>query len=356
VGESEVGDRNESQACFETELAQRLSNLGRLEKEAQALIDRLQKALETLPPPKPPLRYRLRHRFKMLLGIRAGILFQHNPKSLSLPTHYEHQGIPAIPPTICVVTPSYNQAKYLTQTLRSVLDQDYPKLEYVVQDGGSRDESPKILEQFGTRLTYWESKRDGGQSQAINLGFHHTTGEIMAYLNSDDLLLPGSLNYVADYFAKHPEVDAVYGHRILINEEGDEIGRWVLPPHDSKVLTWADYIPQETLFWRRRIWDRVGGKIDESFQFAMDWDLLLRFQQAKAKIVRLPRFLGAFRVHAQQKTLSQRDQIGDLEMARLRERCHGRRVRHDEISAAVFPFLLKQAAYHRAYQLGLFRY
>src|SRR5262249_23541680 len=143
---------------------------------------------------------------------------------------------------------------------------------------------------------------DEGQTQAINLGFQHTSGEIMAYLNSDDLLLPGSLAYVAGYMAAHPEVDVVYGHRILIDECDDEVARWVLPRHDDRVLTWANFVPQETLFWRRRIWERVGGTLDASFQFAMDWDLILRFREAGARFVRLPRFLGAFRVHARQKT------------------------------------------------------
>ena len=95
----------------------------------------------------------------------------------------------------------------------------------------------------------------------------------MAYLNSDDLLLPGALPTVAAYFAQHPEVEVVYGHRVVIDEAGDEIGRWVLPPHDDKALRWADYIPQETLFWRRSIWGKSGGRMDETFRFALDWEL-----------------------------------------------------------------------------------
>ena len=128
---------------------------------------------------------------------------------------------------------------------------------------------------------------------------------------------------MADYFKTHPTVDAVYGHRILINEFDQEIGRWVMPKHNPRVLAWADYVPQETLFWRRSLWEKVGG-IDESFQFALDWDLLLRFQNAGASIVRLPRFLGAFRVHTQQKTAATIASTGLAEMTRLRKRCHGR--------------------------------
>src|SRR6202162_2378644 len=99
----------------------------------------------------------------------------------------------------------------------------------------------------------------------------------MAWLNSDDIMLPGALAYVATYFNQHPGIDVVYGHRILIHENDQQNGRWVMPGHNYDLLSWADYIPQETLFWRRRIWDKVGGRVDESFRFAMDWDLLVRF-------------------------------------------------------------------------------
>src|SRR5262249_36979350 len=190
---------------------------------------------------------------------------------------------------------------FLERTLKSVLGQGYPRLEYIVQDGGSTDETAEVLERYRGLLHHCESAPDRGQAHAINLGFGHGTGEILAYLNSDDLLLPGTLHYVAHYFATHPEVDAVYGHRVLIDENDAEVGRWVLPPHNDALLSWADYVPQETLFWRRRIWDKVGASLDETFQFALDWDLLIRFRDAGARFVRLPRFLGGFRVHAQQK-------------------------------------------------------
>ena len=157
----------------------------------------------------------------------------------------------------------------------------------------------------------------------------------MAYLNSDDLLLPGAVPYVTAYFAAHPEVDVVYGHRVFIDADDQEIGRWVLPPHSDRMLLWADYVPQETLFWRRRIWDRIGGALDESFQFAMDWDLLLRFRNAGARIVRLPRFLGAFRVHPEQKSQALRLSVGEKEMALLRLRQHGREVTRQEIRTAI---------------------
>ena len=161
----------------------------------------------------------------------------------------------------------------------------------------------------------------------------------MAWLNSDDLLLPGALAVVADYFNLHPDVDVVYGNRLLIDENDMEIGRWIMPGHDSDVLSWVDYIPQETLFWRRSIWDKAGGQIDESFKFAMDWDLLVRLRDAGAKFAHIPRFLGAFRVHEQQKTSAAMNETGLQEMDRIHKRLHARVPHEIEIQKATLPFL-----------------
>jgi glycosyltransferase involved in cell wall biosynthesis len=237
-----------------------------------------------------------------------------------------------------------------------VLDQDYPALEYIVRDGGSDDGTREILERYSPRLTNWASESDSGQANAINSGMSHATGEIMAYLNSDDLLLPGAVSYVAWYFAKHPKVDVVYGHRVLINEDDMEIGRWVLPRHDDALLDWVDYVPQETLFWRRRIWDAVGGRMDEEFRFALDWDLLLRFRGADANIVRVPRFLGAFRVHSAQKTTAQAHGLGAAEMARLRSRVLGREPEQSEILRAMRGYLVRHILLHKLYRARILRY
>jgi ADP-heptose:LPS heptosyltransferase/GT2 family glycosyltransferase len=230
-------------------------------------------------------------------------------------------------PQVGVITPSYGQEKFIERTLRSVIDQHYPKLRYVVQDGGSKDRSPEIIAQHADRLQHWESAKDGGQADAISRGFKHlepslADHDVMAWLNSDDLLGPGVLRYVAEYFADHPNVDVVYGHRIIIDDDDREIGRWIMPRHKAETLEWIDYVPQETMFWRKRAWDLVGG-IDPSFQFALDWDLLARFHQARCRIVRLPYFLGAFRVHAEQKTSQAIHTTGAEEMRRIRTRFHG---------------------------------
>ena len=248
-------------------------------------------------------------------------------------------------PTISIVTPCFQHGHFLERTLASVLAQNYPAIEYFIQDGGSDDETRDILERYANRVSGWASEPDNGQADAINRGFARTSGEIMGWLNSDDLLLPGSLAYVARYFATHPEVDLVYGNRILIDDRDGQIGTWILPPHNDFALTLADFVPQETLFWRRRLWQRSGAGLDPSFSYALDWDLLLRFRDAGANMVHLPRFLGAFRVHDSQKT-SLAHPVGQREMSRLRERVHGRPFTTSELNALLRPYLRRHVVLH----------
>jgi GT2 family glycosyltransferase len=280
-------------------------------------------------------------KFQKIFAPRLGNLQQYAPRELNLPTHYSNT-IQVHPlPKISIVTPSFKQGEFIERTIKSVLEQSYPNLEYFIQDGGSEDTTQEILEQYSDRLTGWECKNDNGQTHAINLGFAKTTGEIMAWLNSDDIILPGTLAYVADYFKNHPEVDVVYGNRLQIDINDKEIGRWIMPAHDNTVLSWADFIPQETLYWRRSIWEKVDNRVDESFRFAMDWDLLVRLRDAGARFARLPRFLGGFRIHPQQKTSSEMTDVGTQEMNRIRQRLLGKTPSEKEIFKAVKPYLIK---------------
>ena len=295
-------------------------------------------------------RRRLRTRVRQLLRPRLGLLYQHRPALLTVPTSYFTTNAPSPAPTISVVTPSFNQGRFIERTLYSVVSQHYPALEYIVQDGGSNDETLEILRRYEGSLHHWASERDDGQADAINRGFAHTTGEIMAYLNSDDLLLPGSLAYVAHYFSEHPDVDVVYGHRIIIDEDNHHVGSWLLPRHDSDELTLVDFVPQETLFWRRSAWEAAGGHIDASMHFALDWDLLLRMRASGAKMVRVPRFLGAFRAHDSQKTQTLED-LYLMESAALRARVHGRGMSHDEAFLRAAPYMRRHVPYHLAHRL-----
>jgi ADP-heptose:LPS heptosyltransferase/GT2 family glycosyltransferase len=260
--------------------------------------------------------------------MQIGILRHYEPRPITWDRRLPKARLPeADLPQIGVVTPSYGQAVFIESTILSVLNQHYPKLRYVVQDGGSKDASPQIIARYSDRLSHWASERDLGQADAVRRGFAHIEPnlqpeDVMAWLNSDDLMAPRALRYVAEYFAAHPDVDVVYGHRIIIDGEDREVGRWVMPRHDPPSLEWIDYVPQETLFWRKRAWEVAGG-IDPSFQFALDWDLLARFHRAGCKIVRLPYFLGCFRVHSEQKTSQAIHTTGAQEMDRIRARFHG---------------------------------
>lgn len=287
-----------------------------------------------------------------LISPKLGKLEHHPPIPLRFPKRHVCLTRQVDLPVISVVTPSFQQVEFLERTLKSILDQNYTCLEYFVQDGGSNDGSAELLHCYADRLDGFESTPDRGQADAINRGFSRTSGEIMSWLNSDDLLLPGALEYVGDYFARHPEVDVVYGNRVLIDEHDMEIGRWILPPHDSKVLSWADFIPQETLFWRRSIWEKAGEHIDEEFRFALDWDLLLRFRDAGAQFVRLPRFLGAFRVHALQKTSAEIHDAGFDEMHRLRKRCTGLdTVSNKRLRKEIAPYMLRHVIHDAGWRI-----
>ena len=255
-------------------------------------------------------------------------------------------------PRIAIVTPSYNYAQYIASTIDSVLAQNYPNLSYHVQDGGSADGTLEVLKNYGDQIS-WRSQIDGGQSHAINLGFAANDGDLMAYLNSDDILLPGALAYVASFFAANPHVDVIYGHRIFIDRSQLEIGRAILPAHHSKALYFAGYIPQETMFWRRSVWDAVGP-VDEGFRYAMDWEFQLRAQTAGFKFARVNRFLACFRIHEQQKTSAAYD-VGHMEMQALRKRYLGHVPSRRELVWGLLPFLTKQYAYHLLYKMRVLR-
>jgi len=282
---------------------------------------------------------------------RLGRLRQYAPRPVTKLSPYTRNSISQANPTVSIVTPSYQQANFIERTLNSVLNQGYPNLEYFVQDGNSTDGTQDVLNQFRNRLSGFQSSPDAGQSNAINIGFNKTSGEIMSWLNSDDILLPCTLDRVVDFFNNHPEVDVVYGNRLLIDENDMEIGRWILPSHDSNVLSWVDFVPQESLFWRRRIWNVIGGQIDESFHFAMDWDLLLRFRNGGAKFAHIPHFLSAFRVHDNQKTSSNLREIGHTEMDLLRFRELGWIPSRREIHKATLPFMVRHVIVDIAYRV-----
>ena len=300
------------------------------------------------------LAVRLPEQIKDPLRPRLWRLQQYAPRRLAIPSWYRPGDDADTSLRVTVATPSFNQGRFIARTVRSVLEQGYPRLEYFIQDARSTDSTLEALREFGDKVAL-RSEPDGGQADAVNRALARGTGDIMSYLNSDDILLPGALHYVADFFARHPEVDVVYGHRIVIDEDDREIGRWILPPHSNRAISWADWIPQETLFWRRAMWEKVGG-VDTSFHFALDWDLLIRFRDAGARFARLPRFLAGFRVHDTQKTVQQINSTGDREMSRVWQRCLGYVPSKQEVTNRLIVYYVKHLICHHGFQLGWFAY
>ena len=206
-------------------------------------------------------------------------------------------------PTVSVVTPSFNQARYLEATMRSVLEQDYPQIEYIVVDGGSTDSSAKIIEQYADRLAWWVSEPDKGQTDAINKGFTRATGDIFAWLNSDDTYEPGALANAVAFMQKNPDAGLVYGDANFIDAEGQIIGRFNAQQTSLRRLQRGGvYIPQQSAFWRADMWRKVGP-LDPSFYFAMDYDLWVRLARV-TEIRYAPQLWANFRLHGDAKTIA----------------------------------------------------
>jgi glycosyltransferase involved in cell wall biosynthesis len=214
-------------------------------------------------------------------------------------------------PLISIVTPSYNQGDYLEETIRSVLEQDYPALEYIVMDGGSTDGSVEIIRKYADRIARWVSEPDAGQSDALCKGFARATGDVMAWLNSDDTLEAGALKTVGAMFAAAPDTDLVYGNMNFIDPKGRKIYT-AYPLLELGILRYENrFIPQQAMFWRRSLFERVGG-MDPALRFAMDFDLTLRFLRGGARTIKIHRVLANFRVHPDAKSSTIRD-VGERE-------------------------------------------
>lgn len=218
-------------------------------------------------------------------------------------------------PRISIITPSFNQGDFIEATVRSVINQRYLNLEYIMMDGGSTDDTLLKLQPYIERFSHFESGPDGGQSAAIAKGFSLASGEIMGFLNSDDVLLPGALNFVADFFNRHPKVDLIYSHRCIIDKTGNVTGHWILPKHSNFLMKRWDLIPQETCFWRRKLFEKHGN-VNPGFRFAMDYDLFVRYMRS-GHFRRVNRFLAAFRVHSNSKTTTQLFTIGHEEIKKV---------------------------------------
>jgi glycosyltransferase involved in cell wall biosynthesis len=206
-------------------------------------------------------------------------------------------------PKVTVVTPSYNQAQFLEETIRSVLLQDYPNLEYLVIDGGSTDGSLEIIQRYAPWLTHWVSEPDQGQSDAINKGWTRARGMIVAYLNSDDVYTsPGAISEAIAVFARCPEAGLVYGDCFVIDEFSEVRDRILGVPADLPMMLYRNRVPQPAAFVARRVLDELG-LLDPGLHFLMDYDLFTRIA-ARFPLVHTTKYLAGFRVHSTSKTTS----------------------------------------------------
>jgi glycosyltransferase involved in cell wall biosynthesis len=204
-------------------------------------------------------------------------------------------------PKVTIVTPSYNQAEFLEKTILSVINQDYPNLEYIIMDGGSTDNSVDIIKKYEDKIDYWVSEKDNGQSDAINKGFAIAKGQIFNWLNSDDLLLPGAITIAVNYMMENPDIQMVYGDRVIIAEDGRIIRAIEQPRYLKRFRSLNTRIPQETTFFTKELWESVNG-LNEELHLVMDTDLWQKFEQ-KTDFIHIPFLLGAYREHSASKSV-----------------------------------------------------
>jgi len=225
-------------------------------------------------------------------------------------------------PLVSIITPSFNQARYIEATIQSVLGQDYPRIEYIIVDGGSTDGTIEMIKKYEGKLSFWVSEKDKGQTDAINKGFTRATGDILAWINSDDTYEPGAISAAVKCLQEHPEAGMVYADCNFINEDGRVIGKFGSAQTDYRLLRQGYvHIPQQTMFFRANLWKQVGP-LDPSFYFAMDYDLWTRLA-ARTELKYLPGQVWAnFRLHTSGKTIAADDRCWP-EMIRVHYRDGG---------------------------------
>jgi glycosyltransferase involved in cell wall biosynthesis len=256
-------------------------------------------------------------------------------------------------PSLTVVTPVLNQARWLEQAVESVLSQGYPALEYVVVDGGSTDGTLDVVRRHAARITSWVSEQDGGQVDAIEKGFARSSGEVLGWLNADDVLLPGALHRVGEAFLD-PSVEAVCGWSVVIDADGRRVGTQVYPQPTRDVLLRRPRLPQETVYWRRSVRDRIGP-LDPTLHLCFDRDYWLRMAEAGVVPRRIPRFLAAYRRHDGQKGALRRPEVR-AEERRVLQRVHGPAADPDALAAGLpWGWRLRRSLLRRAAAIGWIR-
>jgi glycosyltransferase involved in cell wall biosynthesis len=238
---------------------------------------------------------------------------------------------------VSIVTPSFNQARFLDETIQSVLSQKYPHIEYMIVDGGSTDQSAEIIRRYQASLAWWVSEPDQGQTDALNKGFSRAHGDILAWINSDDTYYPEAVSEAVDYLASHPEVGMVYGDANLVDETGKILGRFPARQTDyQKLRRGYVHIPQQAAFFRADLWRQVGP-LDPSFYFAMDYDLWVRLSKISS-LKYQPRLWANFRLHGQGKSVASDDRCYP-EMLRVHFREGGNKFSPLYLKASIRPWI-----------------
>jgi glycosyltransferase involved in cell wall biosynthesis len=209
---------------------------------------------------------------------------------------------------VSIITPSFNQAKYLEDTIQSVLGQDYANLEYILVDGGSTDASVDIIRKYDDRLAWWVSERDNGQAEAINKGLSRATGEIVAWLNSDDTYLPGAISTVVRVFEENPDVALVYGNMLAVNENGETINILCYDQLNLEDLLCFQIIGQPAVFFRRDALEKAGF-LDPTYHFLLDHHFWLRIAM-QGRILHVDQTWAAARYHAEAKNRARAAEFG----------------------------------------------
>lgn len=221
---------------------------------------------------------------------------------------------------LTIITPSYNQGKYIKRTIESVLSQDMDHLEYIVMDGGSTDETVEILESYGDRIK-WASEKDKGQTDAVNKGIRLSTGDIIGWLNSDDIYYPGTFESVMRIFEQNPQINVVYGNAYHIDEEDRVIEEYYTEDFDYERLKEVCFICQPSLFFRKKLVEKYGY-LDDSLQYCMDYDYWLRLGKGE-KFYRLDQFIAGSRLYDDNKTLGSRRKVHE-EMLKMQKKNLGK--------------------------------
>jgi glycosyltransferase involved in cell wall biosynthesis len=206
-------------------------------------------------------------------------------------------------PLVTIVTPTYNMARFLPETIESVLSQDYPRIQYIVMDAASTDNTVELLKNYGSRLE-WVSEKDSGQSDAVNKGFQRAKGEIFTFLNADDVYYPGAVRAAVDEFLRRPDAGVVYGNAWYTSEDGQPISRYPVQDFDYGMLGHLCFICQPASFLRSRVWAEMGG-LDTSLHLTLDYDLWLRIAK-RHPLVHLDRDLATCRMYLDNKSLARR--------------------------------------------------